>query len=280
MTSVERKKLQTQADSPGDGTGGQLHSPSHDETLVPPLPPQPEKPAAGAGRQGALSGRTAHLAPGRRASAARRPGTFLLALSPPSPPARRPPPALPARRGPHFPAALRRQQARRCAARAWSLRPGRRPRPRLRSEAEARSEARPGESAPSRPPSPPPERRREEGAPRPTLLPAWPRAGRAAAPRPLWPPGPPGREVAAPDPGPPSERAPRSHPAAAFWKRRGDCAREQRRRGGAGKGGGETRSARARETQEEPAGESRTWPQWTLGFGWTDTGMNEPVMNE
>ena len=29
-----------------------------------------------------------------------------------------------------------------------------------------------------------------------------------------------------------------------------------------------------------PAGESRTWPQWTLGFGWTDTGMNEPVMNE
>ena len=109
-----------------------------------PRPNPRPRPSAGAGRQGALSGRTAHLAPGRRASAARRPGTFLLALSPPSPPAQRPPPALPARRGPHFPAALRRQQARRCAARAWSLRPGRRPRPRLRSEGEARSEARPG----------------------------------------------------------------------------------------------------------------------------------------
>lgn len=109
----------------------------------PPAKPPPPRPAAGAGRQGVLSGRAAHLAPGRRASAARRPGTFLLALSPPSPPARRPPPALPARRGPHFPAALRRQQARRCAARARSPRPGRRPCPRLRSEGEVRSEARP-----------------------------------------------------------------------------------------------------------------------------------------
>ena len=40
MTSVEHKKPQTQADSPGDGTGGQLHGPSHDETLAPLLPPQ------------------------------------------------------------------------------------------------------------------------------------------------------------------------------------------------------------------------------------------------
>lgn len=74
---------------------------------------------------------------------------------------------------------------------------------------KARCGARRGrsESAPSRPPSPPPERRLEEGAPRPTLFPAWLLAGRAAAPRPPWPPESPGSEVAAPEPGPPSERA-------------------------------------------------------------------------
>lgn len=74
---------------------------------------------------------------------------------------------------------------------------------------KARCGARRGrsESAPSRPPSPQPERRLEEGAPRPTLFPAWLLAGRAAAPRPPWPPECPGSEVAAPEPGPPSERA-------------------------------------------------------------------------
>lgn len=45
-----------------------------------------------------------------------------------------------------------------------------------------------------------------------------------------------------------------SHLATAFWKRREEERAREEERDGGGKGDGETRSAGARETQEEPAG--------------------------
>lgn len=148
-----------------------------------------------ADRQGVLSGRARPTwRPGPRASAARPPGNFfppaLALLLPPRvarPPARslflcggdRISPRHP--RTPGRPGRVRGQGP--LPAPPAPRAPGRRPRRgwarRVESESEAAARAR-GE--PSRPPCPPPERRREEGAPRPTLLPAWPRAGRAAAP--------------------------------------------------------------------------------------------------
>lgn len=80
MTSVEHKKPQTQADSPGDGTGGQLHGPSHDETLAPPLPPQPEK-GGRPPRCGGSIGQERRLGPSRWLPAQ----PALLAWSPPHP---------------------------------------------------------------------------------------------------------------------------------------------------------------------------------------------------
>nr|XP_034360930.1 uncharacterized protein LOC117710298 [Arvicanthis niloticus] len=205
---------------------------------------------------GAVGARTAHLAPEATSEsrlAARE--LFSSRSRSPAPPARRPPAALPVWRGSHFsqaPAGIRqaRQGARSGPATraAGSRRPGAAPARawartgRLQSQAvvvvAAAAAARVagclvevrGGGAAAHPPS---------------------RLGGRRAGHP-WARGPPGREVAAPDAGPRSDRGRRgSHLAVGYWKKRGGERNVAERRQEKGR----LRDAPRRrpKTQEEPA---------------------------